>query len=249
VPETIRDLRRAGIKVWMLTGDKLETAENIGFSCKLLTPEMHITKCSTAQDVYKHFNEQKVKENEQKMKDHIPRGLLIEDQALKYILRDESYTTKRFFTKIARTCEAVICCRVSPSEKAEVVKLIKEDDPSAVTLSIGDGANDVSMILEAHIGVGLYGNEGMQAVGNSDYAFAEFRFLWRLLLVHGRWSYLRNGELILYFFYKNFIFTLPQIYFSFYNGFSGQTCFDEWNISFYNMFFTALPLMVKALFE
>jgi len=105
------------------------------------------------------------------------------------------------------------------------------------------------MILEAHIGVGLYGNEGMQAVSNSDYALGEFQGLWRLLLVHGRWSYLRNGELILYFFYKNFIFTLPQVYFSFYTGFSGQTVFDDWNLSFYNMFFTALPLMVRALFE
>jgi phospholipid-transporting ATPase len=83
------------------------------------------------------------------------------------------------------------------------------DDEKSVTLAIGDGANDVSMILEAHIGVGLYGNEGMRAVQSSDYAIGQFRFLQRLILTHGRWSYFRNAELILYFFYKNFVFTLP----------------------------------------
>ncbi len=116
---------------------------------------------------------------------------------------------KKYFLKIAKTCEAVICCRVSPSQKADVVRLIKNDDEQAVTLAIGDGANDVSMIMEAHIGVGLYGNEGMRAVQSGDFALGEFQYLWRLLLVHGRWCYLRNSELILYFFYKNMVFTMP----------------------------------------
>lgn len=124
-------------------------------------------------------------------------------------MEDESLTIKRYFLKIAKSCEAVICCRVSPAQKAEVVKLIKDDDMEAITLAIGDGANDVSMILEAHIGVGLYGNEGMRAVQSGDYALGEFQFLWRLILVHGRWAYIRNCDLILYFFYKNIVFTLP----------------------------------------
>jgi P-type E1-E2 ATPase len=89
------------------------------------------------------------------------------------------------------------------------VRAVKEDDTKSVTLAIGDGANDVSMIMEAHIGIGLYGNEGMNAVQASDYALGEFRFLRKLILFHGRWSYLRNSELILYFFYKNIVFTLP----------------------------------------
>ena len=129
------------------------------------------------------------------------------------------------------------------------MKLVKDDDPKAITLAIGDGANDVSMIMEAHIGVGLYGNEGMRAVQSSDYALGEFQFLWRLLFIHGRWSYLRNSELILYFFYKNIVFTMPQMYFAFINGYSGLTIFDDWYLTFYNMFFTAFPLMIKALFE
>lgn len=116
-------------------------------------------------------------------------------------------------------------------------------------MAIGDGANDVAMILEAHIGVGLYGNEGMRAVQSSDYALGEFQFLWRLLLVHGRWSYLRNADLILYFFYKNIVFTLPQMFYAFINAYSGQTIYDDWYISFYNLFFTSLPLGMKAIFD
>lgn len=113
------------------------------------------------------------------------------------------------FIKISKTAEAVICCRVSPGQKADVVRLIKEDDDEVITLSIGDGANDVSMIREAHIGIGLFGNEGMSAVNSSDFALGEFKMLWRLLLVHGRLFYYRNAEMVLYFFYKNFVMTAP----------------------------------------
>ena len=109
------------------------------------------------------------------------------------------------------------------------MRLIKDDDKDAITLAIGDGANDVSMIKEAHIGVGLYGNEGMRAAQTADFALGEFRFLWRLVLVHGRMTYLRNSEVILYFFYKNVVFTLPQFYYAFYNGFSANKFSpDDW---------------------
>lgn len=105
------------------------------------------------------------------------------------------------------------------------------------------------MIREAHIGVGLYGNEGMRAVQSGDFALGEFKFLWRLLMHHGRLSYLRNTELILYFFYKNLVMTAPHIFFGFMNGFSGQTIFDDYYISFYNLFYTSWPLVIKATFE
>ena len=127
--------------------------------------------------------------------------------------------------------------------------MIKEDDDEIITLAIGDGANDVSMIREAHIGVGLYGNEGMSAVNSSDFALGEFKMLWRLLLVHGRLYYMRNAEFVLYFFYKNFVQTTGQIFFAVYNGFSGQTLYDDFYISFYNLLFTSWPLMIKAIFE
>jgi phospholipid-transporting ATPase len=165
-------------------------------------------------------------------------GIILENQAF-----------KSEFLRISKTAEAVICCRVSPSQKADVVRLIKNDDPEIITLSIGDGANDVSMIREAHIGIGLYGNEGMSAVQSSDFALGEFKFLWRLLMHHGRLCYLRNAECILYFFYKNLVLTIPHMYFAFMNGFSGMTIFDDNYISFYNLFFTSWPLVIRALFE
>ncbi len=118
-----------------------------------------------------------------------------------------------------------------------------------ITLSIGDGANDVPMIKTAHIGVGLFGEEGMGAVQASDYALPEFRMLWRLLLVHGRWNYIRIAEMILYFFYKNMLFTIPQFIVAFYNGYSGQTFYDDIYISLYNLVFTSLPLVIRAVFE
>lgn len=117
--------------------------------------------------------------------------------------------------------KAVICCRVTPLQKAMVVELIKKSK-SAVTLAIGDGANDVSMIKTAHIGVGISGQEGLQAVLASDYSIGQFRFLERLLLVHGRWSYYRMSKFLRYFFYKNFAFTLCHIWFAFFCGFSAQ---------------------------
>ena len=130
-----------------------------------------------------------------------------------------------------------------------MVRLIKDDDPEIITLAIGDGANDVSMIREAHIGIGLYGNEGMSAVQSSDFALGEFKFLWRLLMHHGRLCYLRNAELILYFFYKNLVLTAPHVFYAFLNGFSGQTIYDDYYISFFNLLYTSWPLVIKATFE
>jgi len=96
----------------------------------------------------------------------------------------------------------VLCCRSTPLQKASVVKLAKEK-LNGKTLAIGDGANDVSMIQCADVGVGISGQEGMQAVMASDFALARFKFLRRLLLVHGHWCYDRLARTVLYFFHKN----------------------------------------------
>ncbi|KAG8240264.1 hypothetical protein J437_LFUL015334 [Ladona fulva] len=144
--------------------------------------------------------------------------------------------------------KAVICCRVTPLQKAMVVELVKKSKKAA-TLAIGDGANDVSMIKAAHIGVGISGQEGMQAVLASDYSLPQFRFLERLLLVHGRWSYYRMCKFLRYFFYKNFAFTLCHFWFAFFCGFSAQTVFDPMFISVYNLCYTSLPVLALGVFD
>lgn len=115
-----------------------------------------------------------------------------------------------------------------------------------MTLAIGDGGNDVNMIQSADIGVGIFGKEGNQAAFASDYAIGKFFFLWRLLFVHGRWSYLRTANFINFFFYKNIIFTFPQFWFAIYSGYSGQSIYDDLYLSNYNTLFTSVAPVYYA---
>uniref|UniRef100_A0A8C7Q3Y4 Phospholipid-transporting ATPase n=1 Tax=Oncorhynchus mykiss TaxID=8022 RepID=A0A8C7Q3Y4_ONCMY len=160
----------------------------------------------------------------------------------------EKETRQVDFVNMACECEAVICCRVTPKQKANVVSLVKKYK-KAVTLSIGDGANDVNMIKTADIGVGISGQEGMQAVMSSDYAFAQFRYLERLLLVHGRWSYIRMCKFLRFFFFKNFAFTLVHFWYSFFSGFSAQVAYEDWFITLYNVMYSSLPVLLVGLLD
>ena len=117
--------------------------------------------------------------------------------------------------------DVVLACRVSPKQKADIVNMIKERFPKKITLAIGDGANDVNMILQAHVGVGILGKEGQQAARSADYAIGQFKFLKPLLFFHGREAYRRNSMLILYNFYKNVVYIVAQFYFGFGSAFSG----------------------------
>uniref|UniRef100_A0A8C5FKP2 Phospholipid-transporting ATPase n=1 Tax=Gadus morhua TaxID=8049 RepID=A0A8C5FKP2_GADMO len=234
VPQTIEQLAKADIKIWVLTGDKQETAENIGYACNMLREDMTevfivaantrdvTTSISCFANVITHNSS--------------PKAYALEKDLELELLRT------------ACMCQTVICCRVTPLQKAQVVELVKHYK-QAVTLAIGDGANDVSMIKAAHIGVGISGQEGMQAVLSSDYSFAQFRYLQRLLLVHGRWSYLRMCKFLRYFFYKNFTFTFVHFWYAFFCGFSAQTVYDEWFITLYNLVYTALPVLGMSLFD
>ncbi|XP_010286871.1 PREDICTED: phospholipid-transporting ATPase FetA-like, partial [Phaethon lepturus] len=172
-------------------------------------------------------------------------GLVITGHSLAYALEGN---LELELVRAACMCKVVICCRVTPLQKAQVVELVKKYK-KAVTLAIGDGANDVSMIKTAHIGVGISGQEGMQAVLSSDFSFAQFRYLQRLLLVHGRWSYIRMCKFLKYFFYKNFAFTLVHFWYGFFSGFSAQTVYDEWFITLYNLVYTSLPVLGMSLFD
>uniref|UniRef100_A0A8C4I017 Phospholipid-transporting ATPase n=1 Tax=Dicentrarchus labrax TaxID=13489 RepID=A0A8C4I017_DICLA len=265
VPQTIEQLSKADIKIWVLTGDKQETAENIGYSCNLLREEMNdifIISGNSPEDVRQELRSEEVFQKQLQFRLNmrnkliIPKvitdevangeyGLVINGHSLAYALE---CSMELEFLKTACMCKAVICCRVTPLQKAQVVELVKKYK-QAVTLAIGDGANDVSMIKAAHIGVGISGQEGMQAVLSSDYSFAQFRFLQRLLLVHGRWSYLRMCKFLRYFFYKNFTFTFVHFWYAFFCGFSAQTVYDEWFITLYNLVYTALPVLGMSLFD
>ncbi|CAB3244555.1 unnamed protein product [Arctia plantaginis] len=310
VPETIANLSMAGIKVWVLTGDKQETAINIGYSCQLLTDDMaevFIVDGLSYDDVDRQLA--KFRDSIRVVNTFLPHGsteaqssaerangeagvsparganVKLNAPAVSVVTFSNEYASgagpysadthehnnddsngfaivinghslvhclhpklEEKFLDVVLQCRSVICCRVTPLQKAMVVELIKKNR-KAVTLAIGDGANDVSMIKAAHIGVGISGQEGMQAVLASDYSIAQFRFLQRLLLVHGRWSYYRMCKFLRYFFYKNFAFTVCHFWFAMFCGFSAQTVFDEMFISVYNLFYTSLPVLALGVFE
>ncbi|XVE84951.1 hypothetical protein DITRI_Ditri17bG0052900 [Diplodiscus trichospermus] len=267
VPNCIETLSRAGIKIWVLTGDKMETAINIAYACNLLNNEMKQFIISSETDAIREVEErgdqveiarfikEEVKKQLKKCLDEaqhyidtnsVPKlALIIDGKCLMYAL-DPSL--RIMLLTLSLNCSSVVCCRVSPLQKAQVTSLVKKG-ARKITLSIGDGANDVSMIQAAHIGVGISGLEGMQAVMASDFAIAQFRFLKDLLLVHGRWSYLRLCKVVTYFFYKNLTFTLTQFWFTFNTGFSGQRFYDDWFQSLYNVIFTALPVIIVGFFD
>ncbi|XP_071387875.1 probable phospholipid-transporting ATPase IA isoform X2 [Centroberyx affinis] len=246
VPETIETLMKADIKIWILTGDKQETAINIGHSCKLLTKNMGMlvinedTLDGTRETLSHHcgmLGDALYKENDF--------ALIIDGKTLKYAL---TFGARQYFLDLALSCKAVICCRVSPLQKSEVVEMVKKQ-VKVITLAIGDGANDVGMIQTAHVGVGISGNEGLQAANSSDYSIAQFKYLKNLLLVHGAWNYNRVAKCILYCFYKNIVLYIIEIWFAFVNGFSGQILFERWCIGLYNVIFTALPPLTLGIFE
>ena len=352
VPETINHLRKADIKVWVLTGDKQSTAENIARMTNLISENCKVFSISSLCDeekhiyrssLYKPFNLQEqaicselvkfIAEYEAYQQDMFgesdsylfpfvskntnnnvassnnpqntnnnntstplnykqynsnciseqceqgsklsnsynnliinnissfinsslfPKNtfnknyikqfcLLVEARVLSKIFLSKEQTKR--FLDIALKANSVVCYRVSPIQKSQIVKAVKSYDRSLISLAIGDGENDVAMIKEAHIGIGVYGEEGMRAVQASDFAIGEFRLLERLLFVHGRTNYKRTSQMIIYFFYKNFVFTIVHFYFSYYCLQSGQTIIDDWFISLYNLLFTSIPLCLLA---
>ena len=263
VPETISKIKEAGIKLWVLTGDKQETAINIGYSCQLLNHGMEVHEINGNEHAKLHelLISAKLKMLDLPDQKH---GLVIDGPSLTHVLMprhdemaawgwddhkiEDQKDCNKLFLEVACKCEAVICCRVTPLQKAKLVRLVKRGK-KATTLAIGDGANDVNMIRAASIGVGISGLEGRQAVTASDYSIAQFRFLQRLLLVHGRWSYYRMGLFMKYFFYKNVACFLVQFWYTFNNAGSSQTLFDPTFITLFNVAYTSLPIIVVGTLE
>ncbi|XP_036880684.2 phospholipid-transporting ATPase IH isoform X1 [Manis javanica] len=266
--DTVEALQKAGIKVWVLTGDKMETAAATCYACKLFRRSTQLLELTTKRieeqslhDVLfelsktvLHHSGSLARDNfsglSAEMQDY---GLIIDGAALSLIMKPRedgsSGNYRELFLEVCRNCSAVLCCRMAPLQKAQIVKLIKLSKERPITLAIGDGANDVSMILEAHVGIGVIGKEGRQAARNSDYAIPKFKHLKKMLLVHGHFYYIRISELVQYFFYKNVCFIFPQFLYQFFCGFSQQTLYDTAYLTLYNISFTSLPILLYSLTE
>lgn len=268
VPQTIYDLAQAGIKIWVLTGDREETAINIGHACRLINDKMKLV----------YINQEQFELLEQQIDElHAAPGIqqllkskqvaeelamVCDGKALVHVFASkdalalmppEAAARRRVLAAklldVASCCKALIACRVSPSQKADIVNLVRKGSPNKpITLAIGDGANDVSMIQTAHVGVGICGKEGVQAVNASDYAIAQFRFLKRLVLIHGRFNYKRICKVIRYSFYKNIALVISLFLFNFFNGQSGAPLFESFVMAGWN-FFTATPIIAIGVFD
>ncbi|XP_047316022.1 phospholipid-transporting ATPase 1 [Impatiens glandulifera] len=242
VPEAIESLRMAGIKVWVLTGDKQETAISIGYSSQLLTERMTqiVVNNKSKESCRKRLDEATALAHDSSLP-----ALIIDGTSLVYIL--DSDLEEQFF-QLASKCSVVLCCRVAPLQKAGIVALIKNrtDD---MTLAIGDGANDVSMIQMADVGVGISGQEGRQAVMASDFAMGQFRFLVPLLLVHGHWNYQRMSYMLLYNFYRNAVFVFVLFWYVLFTCFTLTTAITEWSSVLYSVIYTSIPTVVVGILD
>ncbi|XP_072286949.1 phospholipid-transporting ATPase IG isoform X1 [Pyxicephalus adspersus] len=268
--ETIEAFHAAGMKVWVLTGDKMETAKSTCYACRLFQNNTELLELTTKnveecerkedrlQELLLEYHRKLVQEAP-KVKGSIQRswsgnqdyGLIIDGSTLSLILNSKCSSShyKNIFLQICQKCTAVLCCRMAPLQKAQIVKMVKNTKGNPITLSVGDGANDVSMILEAHVGIGIKGKEGRQASRNSDYAVPKFKHLKKLLLAHGHLYYVRIAHLVQYFFYKNLCFILPQFLYQFFCGFSQQPLYDAAYLTMYNICFTSLPILAYSLLE
>lgn len=274
VPETIKFMREAGVKLWVLTGDKRETAENIGYSANLLDRNMDVVhiKAGSSQETEQQLSktlERYIGDREYGSNDLARQssagnlrkrlssmrgekrgvvekelGIIIDGSTLSFAIEDHS----KLFMALSDHTKVVICCRVTPLQKALVVKLVREERKST-TLAIGDGGNDVSMIQEAHIGVGIYGKEGTQAARSADFALGEFKHLLRLTAMHGRYAGVRSAGMINLSFYKNILFTMTQVYFQAFDFASGQTYNNQWVTAAYNVVVTSASPFLYGIFE
>ncbi|PAA51145.1 hypothetical protein BOX15_Mlig016307g2 [Macrostomum lignano] len=253
VCETLTDLREAGIQVWVLTGDKRETAENISLSSGHFVESMQ--RIRIVEQLSADVCRESVSSGHEMIeasKVSIPINFctIVDGDSLQFILSDEHPDLRDSFLELCCKTAAVLCCRCTPLQKARIIAMVKHGvRPEPTTCAIGDGANDVSMIREAHVGIGIFGKEGRAAALNADYAFARFAFTRTALLFHGHLFYIRLSNLVLYCFYKSIVFVMPPFFFAFFSAFSAQPMYDTAFFILYNMTMTSLPIFLYGLFE
>ena len=247
VEESINKFLSIGIKICMLTGDKIETAKSIASNCNLIKNDMNFIDLIHPFDSIPQLTNNLDKIYADISNNKKNNCLIITGEVFFQIVSNK--TTINLFSQLFSLSETIICCRISPKQKAQIVHIIKEFNPEKIILAVGDGANDVGMILESDVGIGIQGKEGVEASRASDYSLPEFSFLQKLLLYHGREDYRRNAGYIIYEFYKNIVFTAPFIYFGFFSFFSGESFYDKFLIQFFDMFFSVMPMCYFAIFD
>ncbi|KAF4337101.1 phospholipid-transporting ATPase DNF3 [Fusarium beomiforme] len=251
VPETIERLRKANIKIWMLTGDKRETAINIAHSARICRPgsDLYILDISKG-----GLESQLIALQEDLSAGSVHSVVVIDGQTLAAV--EKSPELSATFFNVMLQVDSVICCRASPAQKALLVSTVRSrlkkyhgKKRRGLTLAIGDGANDLAMISASHVGIGISGKEGLQAARVADYAIAQFRFLQRMLLVHGRWNYVRTAKFILYTFWKEMFFYLPTAQYQRYTGYSGTSLYEATSLTVFNTLFTSLCVICMGIWE
>lgn len=245
VTESIQKIRRAGIKIWMLTGDKRETAINIGYSCKLIYDYSTLINFTE--------NDENIISKMNTISQEITSGNIAHSvlviNGVTLTIFESNQTLFSVFIDLCTKTDSVICCGVSPSQKALMVSSVRNINKELTTLAIGDGANDIPMIQSADIGIGITGKKSLQASRESDYSIAQFKFLLKLLFVHGRYNYIRASKFFLCTFYKELAFYMTQMIFQWYTMFSGSSIYECWPFSLYSTLFTSLPVLSIGIFE
>mmetsp|Transcript_9308 Transcript_9308/g.20283 ORF Transcript_9308/g.20283 Transcript_9308/m.20283 type:complete len:1212 (-) Transcript_9308:89-3724(-) len=299
VPKSIQTLRDAGIQVWVLTGDKIETAINIGLSSQLLDQGMYQLKLvstdpaelltqldeileTISSAIGKISNPPSPRQQELEMSELEAQSnvtgysvatpnnptisgeyradclaLVVSGDSLEYLLehqKGDAVLEKKLLT-VARACKVVLACRVSPKQKALIVEMVrfapdnKNLKRKPITLAIGDGANDVPMIQSAHVGIGISGREGRQAVNNSDFSIAQFRFVVRLLLIHGRENYRRHATVIRYLILCWLVYVFTLFFYLPYSFWSGQQIYYNYWILFTSAWYINFLIVAHGWFN
>ena len=240
VKPSLELLRNAGIKIWMLTGDKVETARCVAISAKLVSRTQHIhtiTNLSSERNPTAALDALSLLASKPSST-----ALLIDGTSLSHFLTHH----RDAFISLAVQLPAVIACRCSPTQKADIATLIREHTKKRVAC-IGDGGNDVSMIQAADIGVGIVGKEGRQASLAADFSITSFHHLTKLLVWHGRNSYKRSAKLAQFVMHRGLVISVCQTVYSIATHFEPHALYRDWLLVGYATVYTMAPVFSLVL--
>ncbi|KAF1937273.1 phospholipid-translocating P-type ATPase-like protein [Clathrospora elynae] len=236
VKPSLELLRNAGIKIWMLTGDKIETARCVAVSSKLVARGQYV------HTIAKMKRKDLIHSSLDFLRGKLDACLLIDGESLALMLTHY----RQEFISIAVQLPTVVACRCSPTQKADVARLIREYTKKRVCC-IGDGGNDVSMIQAADVGVGIVGKEGRQASLAADYSIEQFCYLTKLLVWHGRNSYKRSAKLSQFVIHRGLIISICQTVYSIATQFEPNALYKDYLLVGYSTIYTMMPVFSLVL--